>query len=45
MRDYESIKNIIALAYFVGGYFYEIGSDLTHNPTIKLIAWGVAKAK
>ena len=38
VRDYESIKNIIALAYFVGGYFYEIGSDLTHNPTIVLIA-------
>lgn len=38
VRDYEAIKNIIALAYFVGGYFYEIGSDLTHNPTIELIA-------
>jgi hypothetical protein len=38
VRDYEAIKNIIALAYFVGGYFYEIGSDLTHNPTIALIA-------
>lgn len=38
VRDYESIKNIIALAYFVGGYFYEIGSELTHNPTIALIA-------
>lgn len=38
VQDYESIKNIIALAYFVGGYFYEIGSDLTHNPTIELIA-------
>ncbi|MFN8456512.1 MAG: hypothetical protein U0401_17890 [Anaerolineae bacterium] len=32
VRDYESIKNIIALAYFVGGYFYEIDSDLTQNP-------------
>lgn len=38
VQDYESIKNIIALAYFVGGYFYEIGSDLTHNPTVELIA-------
>lgn len=38
VRDYESIKNIIALAYFVGGYFYEIGSELTQNPTIELIA-------
>ena len=38
VRDYEPIKNIIALAYFVGGYFYEIGSDLTQNPIIELIA-------
>ena len=38
VRDYEAIKNIIALAYFVGGYFYEIGSDLTQNPSIELIA-------
>jgi len=38
VRDYESIKNIIALAFFVGGYFYEIGSDLTKNPVIALIA-------
>ena len=38
VRDYKSIRNIIALAFFVGGYFYEIGSDLTENPTIVLIA-------
>ncbi len=38
VRDYETIKNIIALAYFIGGYFYEIGSDLVNNPTIALIA-------
>jgi hypothetical protein len=38
VRDYESIKNIIALCYFVGGHFYEIGSELTKNPTIELIA-------
>ncbi len=38
VRDYESIKNLLALAYFVGGYFYEIGSDLTENPTIAWIA-------
>jgi hypothetical protein len=37
-RDYPAIKNIITLAYFVGGYFYEIGSDLTNNPVIALIA-------
>ena len=38
VRDYTSIKNIIALAYFIGGYFYEIGSDLIENPTIVLLA-------
>jgi hypothetical protein len=38
VRDYTAIKNIIALAYFVGGYFYEIGSDLTKNPVIALLA-------
>ena len=38
VRDYESIKNIIALAFFIGGYFYEIESELTENPTISLIA-------
>jgi len=38
IKDYASIKNIIALAYFVGGYFYEIGSDLTKNPVIALLA-------
>jgi hypothetical protein len=38
VRDYTAIKNIIALAFFVGGYFYEIGSDLTKNPVIALLA-------
>jgi hypothetical protein len=38
VRNYESIKNIIALAYFIGGYFYEIGSDLTKNPLIVSIS-------
>ncbi len=38
IKDYASIKNIITLAYFVGGYFYEIGSDLTKNPVIALLA-------
>jgi hypothetical protein len=36
VRDWESIKNIIALAYFIGGYFYEIEPELAHNP---VIAW------
>jgi len=38
VRDYESVKNIIALTWFIGGYFYEIGSDLAKNPVIALIA-------
>jgi hypothetical protein len=38
VRDYKSIESIIVLAYYVGGYFYEIGSDLTKSATIALIA-------
>ena len=38
VRDYESIKNIIAVCYFVGGYFYEIESELTKNPVMNRIA-------
>lgn len=38
VRDFESIKNIIALCFFVGGYFYEIESTLAENPVIALIA-------
>jgi len=37
VRDWESIKNIIALCFFVGGYFYEIESSLIDNPTIEII--------
>lgn len=28
VKDFESIKNIIALCFFIGQYFYEIESDL-----------------
>ena len=28
VRDWESIKNIIAICFFVGGYFYEIKSEV-----------------
>ena len=35
VRDFESIKNIIALCYFIGGYFYEIESELCENVTIQ----------
>jgi len=35
VRDWESIKNIIALAFFIGGYFYEIEPELAHNPVME----------
>ncbi len=31
VHDYESIKNIIALAFFIGGYFYEIEDEIADN--------------
>ncbi len=34
VQDWESIKNIIALAFFIGGYFYEIEPELANNPVI-----------
>jgi len=37
VRDWNSIKNIIALCFFIGNYFYEIESALIHNPTIEII--------
>lgn len=44
VRDWESIKNIISICFFVGGYFYEIKSELTDNPTIQMIC-DLAKSK
>lgn len=38
LRDYKSIKNIITLGFFIGGYFYEIEHSLADNPTVQLIA-------
>lgn len=35
VRDWESIKNIIALAFFIGGYFYAIEPELAHNPVME----------
>ena len=35
VRDWNSIKNIIALCFFIGNYFYEIESALIDNPTIE----------
>jgi len=37
VRDWDSIKNIIALCFFIGNYFYEIESALVDNPTIEII--------
>lgn len=37
VRDFESIKNIIALCYFIGAYFFEIESELIENTTIQYI--------
>jgi len=37
VRDFESIKNIIALCFFIGGYFYEMESELIENTTIQYI--------
>ena len=44
VRDWESIKNIISICYFVGGYFYEIQSELIENETIQMIC-GIARNK
>jgi len=44
VRDWESIKNIIAICFFIGGYFYEIKSELTDNETIVMIC-DLAKSK
>lgn len=46
VRDFESIQNVIVLAYFMGGYFYEIESALTHDPAMKQICLlGYGKGK
>jgi hypothetical protein len=37
VRDWESIKNIISLCFFIGNYFYEIESTLIEHPTIEII--------
>lgn len=46
VRDFESIQNVIVLAYFIGGYFYEIESALTHDPAMQEICQlGYGKGK
>ncbi len=38
IQDWESIKNLITLAFFVGGYFYEIEDQLTKDAQIIWLA-------
>jgi hypothetical protein len=46
VRDFTSIENVIVLAYFIGSYFYEIESALTHDPAIQEICQlGYGKGK
>lgn len=37
VQDFESIKNIVALCFFIGGYFYEVESELIENTTFQSI--------
>lgn len=37
VQDFESIKNIIALCFFVGAYFYEIQDELTKDKNVQWI--------
>ena len=37
VRDYASITHLLALTYFVAGYFYAIDSALIENPVIHFI--------
>ena len=34
VRDWESIKNLIATAFFIGGYFYKIEPHLADHPVL-----------
>ena len=46
VRDWESIKNLIATAFFVGGYFYQLEPQLADHPAIKwLCQLGNGKGK
>lgn len=46
IRDWESIKNLITLAFFIGGYFYEIGHEIIKDQTIEwLTQLGGGKGK
>lgn len=38
IRDFESIKTLLAFCYFVGGYFYEIESVLLEQDFVQFVA-------
>ncbi len=46
VRDWESIKNLIATAFFIGGYFYNIEPQLANHPIVEwLCQLGNGKGK
>jgi hypothetical protein len=46
VRDWESIKNLIATAFFIGGYFYQLEPQLSQHPAIQwLCQLGNGKGK
>ncbi|TKT85266.1 transposase [Dyadobacter frigoris] len=44
VRDFYVIQNLIALCFFVGGYFYENQQEITKDPQAKVIC-SLAKSK
>jgi predicted RNA binding protein with dsRBD fold (UPF0201 family) len=46
VRDWQSIKNLIATAFFIGGYFYQLQPQLSQHPAIQwLCQLGNGKGK
>lgn len=38
IKDYDAIKTLLSLCYFVGSYFYEIESALIENESVRFIS-------
>ena len=38
VRDWETIKNLIAFGFYIGGFFFEIEHELTLDPTVQWVA-------
>lgn len=38
IRDFEGIKNLLALVYFIAGYFYEIEHEIVKHPAAQWLA-------